>query len=100
MKIGQLSKLTHVSARSIRHYEENGLLEAGRSDNDYREFDESAIERVQIIQLYLSFGFTVEEIRSLFNCEVAGPDDYEYCKEIVAVYEDSNRKETSSAQMR
>lgn len=48
MKISQLSRATGVSPRSIRHYEKKKLLTANRLENDYREFDESAVERVNI----------------------------------------------------
>ncbi|MBD2868829.1 MerR family transcriptional regulator [Paenibacillus arenilitoris] len=92
MKISELSRLTNVSPRAIRHYEEKGLLTAGRLDNDYREFSESAVDRVRSIQLYLKLGFTADEIRSLFQCEVASPDDYEYCEEMQEIYEEKLRK--------
>lgn len=88
MKISELSKLTNVSIRSIRHYDNKGLLLADRLQNDYRDFNESAIERVKAIQLYLKLGLTVEEIRVLFKNEVADPDAYEYCEEMLATYEE------------
>lgn len=40
MKIGELSRLTNVSTRAIRHYEEKGLLMSERLENDYRDFSE------------------------------------------------------------
>ena len=92
MRISELSRLTNVSPRAIRHYEEKGLLEAERLDNGYRDFGESAVERVRAIQLYIRLGFTTDEIRSLFQCEVATPDDYEYCEEMLSAYENRLRK--------
>ncbi|MFC4099726.1 MerR family transcriptional regulator [Paenibacillus xanthanilyticus] len=92
MKISELSRLTSVSPRAIRHYEEKGLLTSDRLDNDYREFSESAVERIRSIQLYLKLGLTTDEIRSLFQCEVASPDDYEYCEEMQEIYEGKLRK--------
>jgi len=92
MKISELSRLTNVSSRAIRHYEEKGLLTADRLDNDYRDFSESAVERIRSIQLYLKLGFTTDEIRGLFQCEVASPDDYEYCEEMQEIYQDKLRK--------
>ncbi|TVX93765.1 MerR family transcriptional regulator [Paenibacillus agilis] len=87
MRISELSQLTKVSARSIRHYEEKGLIQAERTENDYRKFHESAIERVKAIQLYLKLGLTADEIGSLFRSEIASPDDYEYCEEMLNIYE-------------
>lgn len=92
MRISELSRLTNVSPRAIRHYEEKGLLEAERLDNGYRDFGESAVERIRAIQLYIRLGFTTDEIRSLFQCEVATPDDYEYCEEMLSIYENRLRK--------
>ncbi|WP_041617887.1 MerR family transcriptional regulator [Paenibacillus mucilaginosus] len=88
MKIGELSRLTNVSIRSIRHYEKKGLLQAVRLDNDYRSFSESAVERVVAIQLYLKLGLTADEIGELFKEEIANPDDYEYCEMMLAMYEE------------
>ncbi|TYP76825.1 MerR family transcriptional regulator [Paenibacillus methanolicus] len=92
MRISELARLTNVSARAIRHYEEKGLLQAERLDNDYRDFKASAVDRIHSIQLYLKLGLTADEIRSLFTCEVASPDDYEYCEEMLEIYEGKLRK--------
>ena len=92
MKISELSRLTNVSTRAIRHYEDKGLLTSDRLDNDYRDFSASSVERIRSIQLYLKLGFTTDEIRSLFQCEVASPDDYEYCEEMQEIYEEKLRK--------
>lgn len=92
VKISELSQLTNVSTRSIRHYEEKGLLQAERLENDYRYFNESAVKRVKMIQLYLKLGLTADEIRTVFRGEVAAPDDYEYCEEMLAIYEQKLRK--------
>lgn len=53
MKISQLAKLTGISARSVRHYEEKGLISVSRLDNNYREFDDSVVEIINTIRLYL-----------------------------------------------
>ncbi|CAG7627969.1 MerR family transcriptional regulator [Paenibacillus allorhizosphaerae] len=89
MKISQLAKSTGVSARSIRHYEKKKLLTSTRLDNDYREFDESAVERVKTIQLYLGLGLTTEDIEQVLNCGDEYPDYKmdEYCDEMLEVYE-------------
>ena len=88
MKVSELSQLTSVSVRSIRHYENNGLLVADRLENDYRDFSETAVERVKAIQLYLKLGLTVDEIGALFKSEAADPDEYEYCEQMLATYEE------------
>lgn len=66
MRIGELSKETGVSERSLRHYEEKGLLPTKRLANGYRDFDESAIEKVELIQMYLQIGLNLEETARIF----------------------------------
>ncbi|HEY8454664.1 MAG TPA: MerR family DNA-binding transcriptional regulator [Actinopolymorphaceae bacterium] len=56
MRIGELARRTGVSVRALRYYEEQGLLSADRSPNGYREYDESAVDRVDQIQLLYSAG--------------------------------------------
>lgn len=92
MKISELSKATGVSARSIRHYEKKKLLTSVRLDNDYRAFDEAAIERVRTIRTYLELGLTTDEIAELLSCHpeepLPQPDLYEYCEEMLKAYEE------------
>lgn len=88
MKISELARLTNVSSRSIRHYEKKGLLRAYRLENNYREFEESAVSRIKAIKLYLKLGLTTDEIETLFREEVAVPDEYEYCEEMLSIYKE------------
>lgn len=87
MKISELSKKTGASARSIRHYEKKKIITSVRLENDYREFDESAVERIRIIQLYLGLGLTTEQIEQILACEDNGPDEYEFCVEMMEAYQ-------------
>ncbi|CAH0121436.1 MULTISPECIES: MerR family transcriptional regulator [unclassified Paenibacillus] len=68
MKISQLSESTGASIRSIRHYEKKNLITASRLENGYRDFDESAVDRIKTIQLYLGLGFTTNQIEEMINC--------------------------------
>jgi hypothetical protein len=40
MRIGELSRRTGVNAHQLRYYEAQGLLEADRGTNGYREYDD------------------------------------------------------------
>jgi hypothetical protein len=42
MRIGELGRRTGVNAHQLRYYEAQGLLEADRGTNGYREYDENA----------------------------------------------------------
>ncbi|MCI0224450.1 MerR family transcriptional regulator [Cronobacter sakazakii] len=68
LTIGELAKATGVSARSIRHYHNNGLLAAVRACNGYRYFDMQAITQVRQIQRLIATGFSVAEIRRFPDC--------------------------------
>jgi DNA-binding transcriptional MerR regulator len=82
-----LSERTGASTRSIRHYEKKKLISSTRLDNEYREFDESAVERIRIIQLYLGLGLTTEQIEGILKGEVSEPEDYEFCEEMLDAYQ-------------
>ncbi|PFM63945.1 MerR family transcriptional regulator [Bacillus cereus] len=89
MRIGELSKETGVSERSLRHYEEKGLLPSNRLENGYRDFDKSAIEKVALIQMYLQLGLNLEETARMLRCLEIEPHLYENpCSSILTLYED------------
>jgi len=51
MRIGDLAAATGVSVRSLRYYEEQGLLTASRTASGQRIYTDAAVERVQLVQL-------------------------------------------------
>lgn len=63
--IGELSARTGVSARSLRYYEEQGLLAPGRTAAGHRRFDAEAVDRVLLIQRLFAAGLTSAEIAPL-----------------------------------
>lgn len=91
MKISQLSNKTGASVRSIRYYEKKQLLSSKRLHNGYRVFDESSIERIKMIQLYLGLGLTTEQIENILICMDNNPDyqlDQEFlCEDMIKIYE-------------
>lgn len=85
MRIGELSKRTGVSVRSIRHYQQQGLVRASRRASGYREFEESAVELVSRIQVLLRNGFTLDEIRSV-AVDLDDSNLDAVCREVAALY--------------
>jgi MerR family transcriptional regulator, copper efflux regulator len=66
MTVGELARRTGMSAKAIRQFEGLGLIySAGRSEANYRLFDESAIWCVQVIGSLRSLGLTIKEIQRL-----------------------------------
>ncbi len=72
MRISELSRSTGVSMRSLRHYEHKGLIKPQRLENGYRDYDESMIERVRAVKLYLELGLNTDEIGKIFTCKGLG----------------------------
>ncbi|MFM9371299.1 MerR family transcriptional regulator [Streptomyces sp. Da 82-17] len=65
MKIGEASRVSGVSARSLRHYEDEGLIVPGRCSNGFRDYCQSTIDRVLVIRSLLESGLPVRLIREI-----------------------------------
>lgn len=70
MKIGELSRRTGASQRSLRYYEEQGLLTPTRLPNGYRDYDEGTVTTVQRIQILLSAGLGTSAVAEILPCAV------------------------------
>ena len=73
LRINEVAVETGLTARTIRYYEEVGLLEpAARSEGDYRLYDDSDLERLQFIRgLRDDAGFSLTQIRQLLEDDAA-----------------------------
>lgn len=63
MRIGELADRTGVSPRSLRYYEQQGLLAPHRAGNGYRAYDELDAVRVANIKELLDAGLTLDDVR-------------------------------------
>lgn len=86
MRIGEVERLTGVSARSLRHYDALGLLATSRRGNGYREFPEGTVHQVVRIKRFIAAGFTLETIRDVLPC--VNGDRVEMCPEVAALIRD------------
>ncbi len=68
MRIGELAARTGVAVRSLRYYEEQGLLTSARGSGGQRSYSETAVERVDLIQLLYSAGLSSKTILGLLPC--------------------------------
>ncbi|MFD6172558.1 MerR family transcriptional regulator [Streptomyces coeruleorubidus] len=84
MRIGELSRRTGVNAHQLRYYEAQGLLEADRGTNGYREYDENAVLRVRQIRHLLGAGLSSEDIAYLLPCAVGEAPELLGCPELLA----------------
>jgi DNA-binding transcriptional MerR regulator len=74
VKIGEASRASGVSARSLRFYEDEGLIVPGRRGNGYRDYCRSTIDRVLVIRALLESGLPVRLIKEGLPHLVDGPD--------------------------
>lgn len=66
MNIGAAARASGVPAKTIRYYEEIGLIEAAaRSDGNYRIYSDSEVQTLRFIQRARSLGFSVGEVAEL-----------------------------------
>ncbi|MFC9948549.1 MerR family transcriptional regulator [Streptomyces pratensis] len=84
MLIGELSRRTGVNAHQLRYYEAQGLLDADRGGNGYREYDENAVLRVKQIRHLLGAGLSSEDIAYLLPCAVGEAPELLGCPELLA----------------
>ncbi|MCB0866340.1 MAG: MerR family transcriptional regulator [Solirubrobacterales bacterium] len=74
LRIGEVAKRTGVTPRTIRYYEEIGLLPAvaGRDPGSHRLYGERDVERLEeLLQLKEVLGVTLEELREIATAESA-----------------------------
>ncbi len=68
MRIGDLAARTGVSVRSLRYYEEQGLLVSTRSPSGQRRYTDKEIGRVRFIQRLYAAGLASRTIVELLPC--------------------------------
>ncbi|GGV67042.1 MerR family transcriptional regulator [Streptomyces griseoloalbus] len=68
MQIGEVAARTELSLRTIRHYEETGLvLPSARSQGGFRLYTEADVARLMVIRRMKPLGFTLDEMRALLE---------------------------------
>ncbi|MFI2353031.1 MerR family transcriptional regulator [Streptomyces sp. NPDC019443] len=68
MQIGEVAARTELSLRTIRHYEETGLvIPSARSQGGFRLYTEADVARLMVIRRMKPLGFTLDEMRDLLD---------------------------------
>ncbi|MDU0811830.1 MerR family transcriptional regulator [Bacillus siamensis] len=70
MKIGELSEKTGLSVHTIRFYEKEGLLDIRhirREENNYRNYTEKAIERLNLVKKFQGVGCSLTEVKEILQ---------------------------------
>lgn len=72
--IGDVAKQTGLPAKTIRYYEDIGLVKPLRDSNDYRVFRDSDLHKLTFLSRARALGFTIND-----------------CRTLLALYEDEGR---------
>lgn len=67
MNIGIASERSGLPSKTIRYYEDIGLVRPVRTDNGYRDYSNADIDRLRFLQRSRSLGFSVEDCRLLLS---------------------------------
>ena len=68
MNIGQAATASGVSAKMIRHYEENGVIRAPRrTPSNYRSYSENDVHVLRFIKRARALGFSMADIKALLG---------------------------------
>ncbi|MBB4932873.1 DNA-binding transcriptional MerR regulator [Lipingzhangella halophila] len=68
MRIGELAEKTGASVRSLRYYEEQGLITSTRSPSGQRHYGDSDVERVLFLRRLFNAGLSSRTIAELLPC--------------------------------
>lgn len=74
MNIGDVAELSGLPAKTIRYYEDIGLIRPKRDANGYRAFDERDLHKLTFLARARALGFSIED-----------------CRALLALYEDDSR---------
>lgn len=74
MNIGEASDRSGLPSKTIRYYEDIGLIRPDRGGNGYRDYAAADVHKLRFLQRSRGLGFSVEE-----------------CRQLLALYEDNSR---------
>ena len=75
MNVGEAARASGLPAKTIRYYEEIGLISPARAANGYRDYASGDIHRLAFLRRARGLGFSVEE-----------------CRQLLALYRDKERE--------
>jgi len=67
MNIGDVAEVSGLPPKTIRYYEDIGLVHPARGANGYRDFDDSEAQKLAFLARARSLGFSIAECRTLLS---------------------------------
>ncbi|MFK8078870.1 MAG: Cu(I)-responsive transcriptional regulator [Granulosicoccus sp.] len=74
MNIGQAAKLCSLPVKTVRYYDDIGLVSPGRASSGYREYSSTDVHRLQFVARSRGLGFSLDD-----------------CRHLLSLYDDRNR---------
>ena len=78
MFIQQVAKKLNITTRTIRHYEDLGIIKSNRLENNYRVYDTKNYDKLKFLVRARNLGFSLKE-----------------CKELIKLFENDSRQSSS-----
>ncbi|WP_306362251.1 MerR family transcriptional regulator [Nocardia sp. CC227C] len=105
LQIGQVAERTELSIKTIRHYDDVGLVTpSARSTGGFRLYTDADVRRLMVIRRMKPLGFTLAEMKDLLDSlavlddTAASPDEHHRAAEVLRDCHD--KAETSCATLR
>jgi DNA-binding transcriptional MerR regulator len=84
MRIGELAKLTNTSAKTIRFYEDSGLLPPpARSASGYRDYGPDIVDRLRFIHRGQAAGLTLQKVRQILAIRDRGEEPCGHVRQVL-----------------
>lgn len=66
-KTSEISKIVGISKRTLQFYDDEGMIKVERSEDNYRLYDERALENLWEIMIYKEMGLKLGKIKQLLE---------------------------------
>ncbi len=86
--VGQLAQEFGISTRSIRFYEEKGLIKPARSNGGYRRYNKRDRARLKLILRGKRFGLSLEQCADILGLAAMEPDEAQQLRKALAYGQD------------
>lgn len=84
MKIGEVAQAVGVNPKTIRYYEDIGVLPGpGRTPSGYRDYAAQDVDRLVFVKTARRLGFTVAEVREILAFRERGQRPCAYVLEVL-----------------
>jgi DNA-binding transcriptional MerR regulator len=85
MRIGELARRTGTTTKTLRFYEDAGLLpEPNRQPSGYRDYPADSLDRVGFIRVAQAAGFNLRQIGQILNIQDGGQPTCKHVVQLVA----------------